>query len=632
MPDTAEAPTCPDHRRCPGCGRELSAERSDELCPYCLLAVDAGWESDFGGTLQSGARSFDLPEPQQLQPSFPSLRIESLIGFGGMGAVYRARQESLGRYVALKVLPPEIAASPGFTDRFLREAQALARLSHPNVVTVFEHGTSGPYAYLLMELVQGVNLRELMAGERLQPAEALRIVSQLCDALQFAHEHGVIHRDIKPENILLDECGSVKITDFGIAKLASVEDGGWKTRTRQVMGTWHYMAPEQIERPKEVDHRADLYSLGVVFYELLTGELPLGRFPPPSVKARTDRHIDRVVLRSLEKEPALRYASAQAVRNDLEHRGFDSASERFASTAHRVGQGFSQVESRVRQSVAERHQSLVEFGATLLCVVFYVCVLAALLVIGDTQEDELPAVVIGLTAATLFAAWVLTQVLETAPLPKRLSWLAVPIDKIASFPALIVGWISKEFGNLEGWRAGLLGTGITASLLAVFLAFYGLLIARSDDSFFFSALCFIGAVVAIRSALPVSYQPRTAVQKWLVYPPLMMIAIPAVAVGLLWPVAIWSAALSEPDFARWWYGVVLPPNPAASLRLQAMVGSYAVLESGWLLVVSLIVAVWPGAAVWCVRPLLDRWDGQGRWVLVFVCGVFFVLALFTFFG
>ena len=169
-----------------------------------------------------------------------------------------------------------------------------------------------------MEYVDGVNLRHALRAGRLAPREALAIVPQICDALQYAHDQGVVHRDIKPENVLLDRTGRVKIADFGLAKLLGKgPDDFTLTRTQQVMGTPRYMAPEQIEKPTTVDHRADIYSLGVVLYEMLTGELPLGRFEPPSHKVQVDVRIDEVVLRTLEKEPERRYQRASQVKTEL---------------------------------------------------------------------------------------------------------------------------------------------------------------------------------------------------------------------------------------------------------------------------------------------------------------------------
>jgi hypothetical protein len=173
--------------------------------------------------------------------------------------------------------------------------------------------------YFLMEYVDGPNLRQVEQAGKLSPREALQIIPQICVALQFAHDEGIVHRDIKPENVLLDKKGRVKIADFGLAKILGQEQQDLRlTGLKDVMGTPHYMAPEQVETPQEVDHRADIYSLGVVFYEMLTGELPLGKFQPPSNKVSIDVRLDDVVLRALAKEPERRYQQASALRTEVE--------------------------------------------------------------------------------------------------------------------------------------------------------------------------------------------------------------------------------------------------------------------------------------------------------------------------
>jgi len=236
-----------------------------------------------------------------------------------MGAVYKARQRGLNRLVALKILPPQISRMPGFAERFAREAQALARLSHPNIVTVIDLGQSGSLYYFLMEFVDGLNLRQMLQAHRLTPRDVLGMMPQICDALEHAHGEGIVHRDIKPENILLNAQGRVKIADFGISKLIGPTANGLRlTQPDQVIGTMHYMAPEQFEKPLEVNHRADIYSLGVVLYEMLTGELPLGHFEPPSKKAAVDSRLDEVVQRALERNPSRRFQQASEIRLQLE--------------------------------------------------------------------------------------------------------------------------------------------------------------------------------------------------------------------------------------------------------------------------------------------------------------------------
>ena len=273
---------------------------------------------DTSGGQEAGA-AFSPPAIEEIARLFPQFEILGFIGKGGMGAVYQARQTALDRVVALKILAPMRAGDPGFTERFNREARTLARMSHPNIVAVHDFGTAGELSFLVMEFVDGANLREVVRAGRLAPAQALKIVMQICDALQFAHNAGVVHRDIKPENILLDRHGRVKITDFGIAKIVgALPEKFGLTGAKDIVGTPHYMAPEQLENPQTVDHRADIFSLGVVFYELLTGELPLGRFAPPSRKVQVDVRLDDVVLRALEKEPERRYQQAGHVKTDVE--------------------------------------------------------------------------------------------------------------------------------------------------------------------------------------------------------------------------------------------------------------------------------------------------------------------------
>jgi serine/threonine protein kinase len=271
-----------------------------------------------GGQAYRAGR-WTAPTVAELAWHFPQLEILELLGQGGMGAVYKARQPGLDRLVALKILPPEAGDDPAFAERFSREARALARLNHPHIITVYDFGQADGLYHFIMEYVEGANLRQMLRTGNLQPADALKFVPQICDALQFAHDEGVVHRDIKPENILIDRRGRVKIADFGVAKLLGRQANEFTlTGPWQVMGTLHYMAPEQMDHPLIVDHRADLYALGVVLYEMLTGQLPLGRFAPPSQKAASDPRLDHVVMRALENEPGRRYQRASDLKSDLE--------------------------------------------------------------------------------------------------------------------------------------------------------------------------------------------------------------------------------------------------------------------------------------------------------------------------
>ena len=256
--------------------------------------------------------------PAELAQHFPQLEILECLGRGGMGVVYKARQKSLGRLVALKLLAPEREKDPEFAERFAREAQALAQLDHPHIVTVYDFGQTNGFFYLLMEFVDGVNLRELLRSRKLTPEEALAIVPPLCEALQFAHDRGIVHRDIKPENLLLAKDGRVKIADFRIARMLWDET---QVAEERAAGTPGYMAPEQMKSPPRGDNRADIYSLGVVFYEMLTGELPEAKIQPPSSRGRgvqIDVRIDEIVLRALEVKPELRFQTAADMRTHVE--------------------------------------------------------------------------------------------------------------------------------------------------------------------------------------------------------------------------------------------------------------------------------------------------------------------------
>ncbi len=277
---------------------------------------------------------FANPQLEKIARQFPQLEILELLGQGGMGVVYKARQRHLNRVVAVKILPPSAGAEPAFAERFTREAQALAQLNHPNIVQVYDFGRTDEFFYFVMEFVDGLNLRARSSAAGISSrAQALKIVPKICDALQFAHEEGIVHRDIKPENILIDKRGRVKIADFGLAKLLGRSpDELSLTGTGQLMGTLGYMAPEQLQQAHTVDHRADIYSLGVVFYEMLTGQLPIGRFEPPSKKVHVDVRLDNIVLKSLETEPGRRYQHVSEIKQQV-----DLLSSSIAPTARSMG-------------------------------------------------------------------------------------------------------------------------------------------------------------------------------------------------------------------------------------------------------------------------------------------------------
>lgn len=306
-----EPNTIPSFAKCPRCGAPLVDPGSrTEDCPRCLLGI--ALQPDPDRTAEAA-----LPDLATLAALFPDYEIQCLLGRGGMGAVYRAVHRKLGRPIAIKLLLPGLVADPAFAERLEREARTLAGLDHPGIVGVHDFGAAGGFHYLALHFVEGTNLRRIMDGRQLTRSQIADFAVQICDALQYAHDHGIVHRDIKPENLLVDREGHVRITDFGIAKIVGAGAEAALTRTHEAIGTPHYMAPEQVTGSSTVDHRADLYSVGVVLYEMLTGELPIGRFRPPSYRAPAALPLDAVVMKALENEPGRRFASAREFRDAL---------------------------------------------------------------------------------------------------------------------------------------------------------------------------------------------------------------------------------------------------------------------------------------------------------------------------
>lgn len=329
--------------KCPRCGIEQLDADLDGLCPSCLFSLAASAAGDATGE-QTGRPGNDREGVAEIPPRhdeqaiqspvsasprdldvgriralFPELEIERTLGQGGMGIVYLARQKHLNRPVALKIIAPEIAGDPTFSERFSREAKTTARLTHGNVAMVFDFGEVDGLYFMIMEYVEGRSLRQLLLDGAISTYSAVNIVVQVCNALNYAHHAGVVHRDIKPENVIVGPTGHVKVVDFGLAKLTDPAQRELAlTATRQVMGTPRYMSPEQMDSPQSVDHRSDIYSAGVILYELLTGELPTGHFVPPSQKGNGDVHLDEVVMRALAREPERRFQTIADFRSQLE--------------------------------------------------------------------------------------------------------------------------------------------------------------------------------------------------------------------------------------------------------------------------------------------------------------------------
>jgi len=264
-------------------------------------------------------RAWLPPEPHEIAPLFPGFEILEIIGRGGMGAVYKARQPALDRFVAIKLLPPEAAADHGFAERFRNEARILARLQHPNIIAIHETGqTTDAHLYIVMEYVKGCDLAEVLTRGPLPPTRAIEIARAICDALEVAHRQGVVHRDIKPANVLISEEGAVKVADFGVARLRAEADETQLTYTGLAVGTPDYMAPEQRLGGK-VGEQADLFSLGVLLYEMLTGEVPRGALQPPSRKSPTCGHLDPVLEKAMQADPSRRQRNAAELRAGLDN-------------------------------------------------------------------------------------------------------------------------------------------------------------------------------------------------------------------------------------------------------------------------------------------------------------------------
>jgi serine/threonine protein kinase len=256
------------------------------------------------------------PSPEELTARLPNLEVTEILGQGGMGVVYKGRQPLLDRHVAIKLIRPDFGDDEDAQRRFVDEARALAKLTHPYIVSVFDCGKAGDLYYLVMEYVPGTSLRQLIAQKAVSDRDVLDFLPQIGEALQHAHDSGIVHRDVKPENILVDRRNRVRLVDFGLARWF----GGAQQRgpeDSRVAGTWGYMAPEQLSMPESVDHRADIFSTGVVCYEMLTGEVPRAERQPPSQKAAADPRFDPIVQRALEPDRERRYQQMRAMNADV---------------------------------------------------------------------------------------------------------------------------------------------------------------------------------------------------------------------------------------------------------------------------------------------------------------------------
>lgn len=269
-----------------------------------------------------GGWRWEPPTPAELQEILPQYEVHMLVGRGGMGAVYKGLQLSLDRAVAIKLLPPAIEQQDlAFAERFKNEARLMGRMNHPAIVSVYDFGrTSDGQLYFVMEYVDGTDVQRMIAREgKLPPEHALAITAHLCDALGYAHKQGIVHRDIKPSNVLIDMEGRVKVADFGLAKLADKSKDSGLTQTGMAMGTPDYVAPEALMFGSDVDGRADIYAVGVMLYQMLTGDIPRGMFKMPSQKFQSiDPRFDAIIRRALEHDREERYQTSHELRQALD--------------------------------------------------------------------------------------------------------------------------------------------------------------------------------------------------------------------------------------------------------------------------------------------------------------------------
>src|SRR5213593_2721119 len=309
-------------RVCPTCGARIFADAPRGFCSVCLF------KTGLGGFVEENGET----PPVRIPTHFGDYELQGEIGRGGQGVVYRARQKSLNRPVALKVIGLGRWATKAHVKRFRLEAEAAARLNHPCIVPIYEVGEREGACYFSMGLIEGGQLDAVLKLEPMPIRRAVELIVKLARTVEYAHEHGILHRDIKPGNVLLDGKGEPHLTDFGLARL--VETESTMTRTLEVLGTPSYMAPEQaMGNNAAVSSVTDIYGLGAVLYQLLTGQPPFAGGatyetikllldteprPPRLLNPKVDRDLSTICLKCLEKDPQRRYSSALALAEDLE--------------------------------------------------------------------------------------------------------------------------------------------------------------------------------------------------------------------------------------------------------------------------------------------------------------------------
>jgi hypothetical protein len=330
-------------------------------------------------------RAWQPPSLEEMQTLLPQFQFLALVGRGGMGAVYQARQLSLNRTVAIKVLPAALVSESesDFAERFRLEAKTMAKLTHPGIVSVFDSGEAGGLLYIVMEYVDGTDVARMIQSEgKLPPEQASALLAEVCDALHYAHQNGVIHRDLKPANLLVTREGRVKIADFGLAKHNDEALLGL-TKTNVAIGTPDFLAPEAWTPGTPLDARADVYALGVTLYQMLTGEVPRGLWKMPSVKVGTDPRFDAIVDRAMQPEREARYQSSTELSRDLEKirtEPIEDGADRSAGAALGVSERRARSDAPYRASLMRRRVvvSVIALGA----------VIGAFIVLGPRAEKQ----------------------------------------------------------------------------------------------------------------------------------------------------------------------------------------------------------------------------------------------------
>lgn len=394
-------------------------------------------------------------------------QIVAPLGEGGMAAVYKAYQPGMDRYVALKILPRHFASDPQFVARFEQEAKVLAQLQHPHILPVFDYGQVDGYTYIVMPFLQSGDLTDLLKGQPLSLAQTGRIISQIGDALDYAHSRGLVHRDVKPSNVLLDERGNCLLTDFGIAKI--VEGSSKLTATGGIIGTPAYMSPEQGLAQK-LDGRSDIYSLGIVLYELATGRVPYQAetpmavvikhmndpLPPPrQVNPTLPETIERIIFKALAKQPENRYATAgemvRALQAAIGEAGPDQALSNDDAATITATAGTT-LEERSPKTISTRKWI---FAAGALAIVLFIGVIV-FFAVGNKRETETEAAIVQPVETIIETATVAVKATEQAEISNEVSPVApaeakVTVTPIASSPQTILYEENFESGKADGW-------------------------------------------------------------------------------------------------------------------------------------------------------------------------------------